>query len=187
MPERRERRTLQEVRGLRHCTLLLSEMPKVRLEARWPQGRLPSSEQGLNTVFKTTKTRRGEDTNVKPYTLFPRYPTTYSGIGSRSRTLDSVRMSSEATTSSWFATYIAARAPIMVVTPELSDAGRRSRRSAEPHMHFRRQNGSWLCARLAAGLNQSPRVRTRIGSLYYYAWTDPTATPDPPPRLASRP
>ena len=47
-------------------------------------------------------------------------------------------MSSEATTSSWLATYIAARAPITVVTPELSDA---SRRSAEPHLHFRRQNG----------------------------------------------
>ena len=76
--------------------------------------------------------------------------------------VDSVRMSSEATTSSWLATYIAARAPITVVTPELPDA---SRRSAEPHLNFRRQNGSWLCARLAAGLNQSPRVRTRFGSL----------------------
>ena len=80
-------------------------------------------------------------------------------------------MSSEATTSSWLATYMAARAPITVVTPELSDS---SRRSAEPHLHFRRQNGSWLCARLAAGLNQSPRVRTRIGSLL---------TPSPPRRF----
>ena len=51
-------------------------------------------------------------------------------------------MSSEATTSSWLATYMAARAPITVVTPELPDA---SRRSADPHLHFRRQNGSWLC------------------------------------------
>ena len=82
-------------------------------------------------------------------------------VATRSRALDSVRMSSEATTSSWLATYMAARAPITAVTPELPDS---SRRSAEPHLHFRRQNGSWLCARLAAGLNQSPRAFVRASA-----------------------
>ena len=40
-----------------------------------------------------------------------------------------------------------------------------SRRAWEHQANFRRQNGSCFGARLAAGLIQSPRVRTRIGSL----------------------
>ena len=49
--------------------------------------------------------------------------------------------------------------------PHVRGPGPRSRRAWEHQVNFRRQNGSCFGARLAAGLMQSPRVRTRIGSL----------------------
>ena len=89
--------------------------------------------RGLYTtcVSRLRENRTGEVETTGFYLTLNPFPSLLNCalVRSRSRALDSDRMSSEATTSSWLATYMAARAPITVVTPELSDS---SRRSAEP-------------------------------------------------------